>query len=124
MKKFLNKRTQGDYFENLALKFLEAQEFQLIKKNFYSHFGEIDLILRKDNLIIFVEVKERSSKKFGNGFEAISKQKLKRIFLSANEFITINKLQNFDIRFDAIAFDENNKCCWIENILWGDEIGF
>ncbi|NME35702.1 MULTISPECIES: YraN family protein [Fusobacterium] len=124
MKKFLNKRVQGEYFENLALNFLEKKGFQLVEKNFYSHFGEIDLILRKDNLIIFVEVKERSNQKFGNGFEAISKKKLRRMFLSANEFIAINKLQNFNIRFDAIAFDENGKCYWIENILWGDEIGF
>lgn len=124
MKKFLNKRVQGEYFENLALKFLEEKGFQLIEKNYYSHFGEIDLILKKDNLIIFVEVKERSNQKFGNGFEAISRKKLKKIFLSAKEFIVAKKLQNFNIRFDAIAFDENDKCYWIENILWGDEIGF
>lgn len=124
MKNFLNKRTQGEYFEKLALDFLEKEGFILLEKNFYCKYGELDIILKKSDLIIFVEVKERSSKKFGTGFDAISPQKQKRMFLSAQVFLYKHHLKNFNFRFDAIVFDENNSCHWIKNIMWGDEIGF
>lgn len=124
MKKFLNKRTQGEYFENLALEFLKNNGFTLLKKNFYCKYGEIDIILKKDDLIIFVEVKQRFSTNFGTGFEAISYQKQRKIFMSAQNFLYKNNFENFNFRFDAIVFDENNKCTWVKNMMWGDEIGF
>lgn len=124
MKIFLNKRTQGEYFEKLALNFLEKNNFTLLSKNFYCKYGEIDIIAQKEDLIIFVEVKQRSSLKFGNGLEAINFQKQRKIFLSAQYFLYKNHLENFNFRFDAITFDNNNQCEWIENIMRGDEIGF
>lgn len=124
MKNFLNKRTQGEYFEKLALNFLEKNNFTLLSKNFYCKYGEIDIIAQKEDLIIFVEVKQRSSLKFGNGLEAINFQKQRKIFLSAQYFLYKNHLENFNFRFDAITFDNNNQCEWIKNIMRGDEIGF
>lgn len=124
MKIFLNKRTQGEYFEKLALNFLEKNNFTLLSKNFYCKYGEIDIIAQKEDLIIFVEVKQRSSLKFGNGLEAINFQKQRKIFLSAQYFLYKNHLENFNFRFDAITFDNNNQCEWIKNIMRGDEIGF
>lgn len=124
MKNFLNKRVQGEYFENLALNFLEKEGFSLLEKNFYCKYGEIDIILRKSDLIVFVEVKQRSSKEFGTGFDAISIAKQKRIYLTAQNFLYKYKLENFNFRFDAVVFDQDNKCHWIKNVMWGDEIGF
>lgn len=124
MKNFLNKRVQGEYFEKLALDFLEKEGFSLLDKNFYCKYGEIDIILRKSDLIVFVEVKQRSSKNFGSGFEAISSTKQKRMYLTAQTFLYKHNLKNFNFRFDAVVFDENNRYNWIKNIMWGDEIGF
>lgn len=124
MKNFLNKRTQGEYFEKLALNFLEKNNFTLLYKNFYCKYGEIDIVVQKENLIVFVEVKQRSSLNFGSGLEAINFQKQRKIFLSAQYFLCKNHLENFNFRFDAITFDKNNQCEWIKNIMRGDEIGF
>lgn len=124
MKNFLNKRVQGEYFENLALNFLEKEGFSLLEKNFYCKYGEIDIILRKSDLIVFVEVKQRSSKNFGTGFDAISYTKQKKMYLTAQNFLYRNSLENFNFRFDAVVFDEKGSCHWIKNIMWGDEIGF
>lgn len=124
MKNFLNKRVQGEYFENLALNFLEKEGFSLLEKNFYCKHGEIDIILRKSDLIVFVEVKQRSSKNFGTGFDAISHTKQKKMYLTAQNFLYRYSLENFNFRFDAVVFDEKDNCHWIKNIMWGDEIGF
>lgn len=124
MKNFLNKRVQGEHFENLALNFLEKEGFSLLEKNFYCKYGEIDIILRKSDLIVFVEVKQRSSKSFGTGFDAISYTKQKKMYLTAQNFLYKHSLENFNFRFDAVVFDEKDNCHWIKNIMWGDEIGF
>lgn len=124
MKNFLNKRVHGEYFENLALNFLEKEGFSLLEKNFYCKYGEIDIILRKSDLIVFVEVKQRSSKNFGTGFDAISYTKQKKMYLTAQNFLYRHSLENFNFRFDAVVFDEKGNCHWIKNIMWGDEIGF
>lgn len=122
----MNKREQGAVYEAYALEFLNSKGYTLIEKNYFTKFGEIDLILKKDNLIIFTEVKQRSSDYFGYGEHAISYTKQKRMFLSAKEFLSKNKFFNYDIRFDAVIFNGRDKksCNWIKNIIWGDEIGF
>lgn len=122
---FKNKREQGYYFEEIASNIITSKGYNIINKNYYSKYGEIDLIAKKKNLIIFVEVKQRSSNKFGLGEESINYQKKRKIFLSAKQFLYERKLLDFSIRFDSIIFYKKNNYSykWIKNIIWGDEIG-
>jgi putative endonuclease len=122
---FKNKREQGYYFEKIASNIVTSKDYTIIGKNYYSKYGEIDLIAKKDNIIIFIEVKQRSSDKFGLGEESINYHKKRKIFLSAKQFLYERKLLDFSIRFDSIIFYKKNNYSykWIKNIIWGDEIG-
>ena len=122
---FKNKREQGYYFEKIASNIITSKGYTIIGKNYYSKYGEIDLIAKKDNIIIFIEVKQRSSNKFGFGEESIDYHKKRKIFLSARQFLYERKLLDFSIRFDSIIFYRKNYYSykWIKNIIWGDEIG-
>lgn len=122
---FKNKRSQGYYFEKIAANIATSEGYVILKKNYYSKYGEIDLIAKKNNLIIFIEVKQRSSNQFGVGEEAITYRKKRRIFLSAKQFLYEKKMLDYSVRFDAIVFYKKNNYSykWIKNIIWGDEIG-
>lgn len=57
----MNKKEFAQFGENLATKFLEHNEYQIIERNYHSLYGEIVIICKKNNQIIFVEVKARKS---------------------------------------------------------------
>lgn len=121
----MNKREQGALYEEYAAKFLSEQGYIIVTKNYFTKFGEIDLIAEKENLIIFIEVKQRTTDFFGRGEQAIGYTKRKRMYLSAREFLFKNRYSECDIRFDAVVFNgRNTKPEWIKNIIWGDEFGF
>lgn len=75
----MNKRTKGFEYEELSKKYLINQGLEYIESNFYTKFGEIDLIFLENNevLKVFVEVKYRSSNRYGVSLEAINYQKQK-----------------------------------------------
>lgn len=126
MKRKSNRRKQGELFETYGVKFLELKGYKFLEKNYYTKFGEIDLIMQKDKTIIFVEVKQRSSDIFGSGEYSINYNKKRKMYLSAKQYILEKKYYDWNIRFDALIFSGRNKTPynWIENIIWGDEIGF
>lgn len=77
----MNKREQGAVFENYAAEFLKSKGYILLAQNYFSKYGEIDLIMKKENRIIFVEVKQRTTDIFGSGEYAIDfKKKEKNVF--------------------------------------------
>ena len=61
----MNTREIGNLAENQAVDFLENNSYQIIDRNFYTKFGEIDIIAKKDNILHFIEVKS------GENFESI-----------------------------------------------------
>ena len=123
----MNKREKGSVYEEKAVKKLEENNYVILCRNyFYGKNGEIDIIARKNNLIVFVEVKYRSSDKYGSGHDSVNKTKMKRMYKTAQKYILQKKYFDLDIRFDLIAFIFKNnieEIEWLENILWGDEIG-
>ena len=123
---FKNTREQGYYFEDIASKIFSLNGYRIIEKNYYTRYGEIDLIAKKQNLIVFIEFKQRKSNNFWFGEDSNNYQKRKKIFLSARQFIYQKKLFDFNIRFDAIIFYKRNNYSykWLKNIIWGDEFGF
>jgi uncharacterized protein (TIGR00252 family) len=74
---------QGLQAEQAVADLLEQQGFELIDKNWKTKLCEIDLIMQKDKVIYFVEVKYRRSAGQGDGFEYITAQKLKRMKFAA-----------------------------------------
>jgi len=69
------KTSTGKVGEELACHYLQDNGYLILSRNYRSRFGEIDIIAKKGNCIAFIEVKYRKSNKFGEGFEAVSRQK-------------------------------------------------
>ncbi|AYE33087.1 YraN family protein [Clostridium septicum] len=99
----------GNYGEDLAYNYLIHKGYYILKRNFRNRFGEIDLICKKDGIIIFVEVKSRYSSSYGTPLEAITYYKQKQIINLCKFYITLNKLYNYNCRFDVIEILLNQK---------------
>ena len=119
----MNTYIVGKNYENKALNILVKNGFDLCCKNYRGSLGEIDLIVKKENLVLFVEVKYRKNNSYGYGIESVNLKKGKKIYVTALEYLEETKLFDTEYRFDIITFDTNN-FQWIKNCLWGDELGF
>lgn len=96
----------GKYGENLAKKYLENLGYKILDMNYkYSRYGEIDIIALYKNELCFVEVKTRRNNKFGTPMEAITKDKLIKIQLSAKNYIQEKKPKFEHYRIDAISIE-------------------
>lgn len=112
------KKQLGNRAENQAAEFLSKQHHMvLITQNYSSHLGEIDLIMRDNKDIVFVEVRSRShlSLSYGNPIESINKTKQKKIIRTAIHFLQQKKwLNKINYRFDIIGILDD-QLEWIKN---------
>lgn len=92
----------GSKGENLAADFLKRKGFEIVARNYRHKHAEIDLIVKRDNWLIFVEVKTRSSVSFGQPEEFVDDFKGKKIFEAAEEYIYATDW-NGHIRFDIVS---------------------
>lgn len=90
----------------MAEKYLIKKGYQILERNWTCHWGEIDLICRLGKCLIFVEVKFRSSAKFGYGYEAINYRKVKSLRRSAQFYLLENKFYQLRKRFEAIIISQ------------------
>ena len=84
----------GNYGEDVANKFLKKNKYKIIEKNYSCKFGEIDIIAKDKNILVFVEVKSRTNEKYGTPALAVNYYKQKNIIKTAKHYIMENKLQN------------------------------
>ena len=91
-------------YEKLAGRFYEEQGFEILARNWRAGRLEIDLIVQRDNLIVFVEVKSASSKLFGHPAERVDEKKTVNLTRAAQQFIEQKKVDNCDLRFDVVTF--------------------
>ena len=97
-------KTKGAIGEAIAADYLEKLGFTIVEKNWhYSRFAEIDIIAKKENLYIFVEVKTRTNCNYGHPFEAIDYKKLQHIQLGALAYLDKFAEQNSNFRIDVIG---------------------
>ena len=92
----------GHWGEAKAAEFLVQNGFEIIEKNFRSRHVEIDLIVKKDKMLIFIEVKTRSNVSYGMPEEFVNVIKAKNIMRAAENYI-FDKNWFFDVRFDIIS---------------------
>lgn len=101
-----HKHLLGQWAEQTALLFLQSQQYQYVNKNYHSRFGEIDLIVKRGNELVFVEVKARSAGSYAGACEVISYSQQRKIIKTAQFFLQrYPNYYNFDCRFDVICFD-------------------
>lgn len=102
----MNKRQVGNQYEDMAVSYIERQGLHVIDRNFYSRFGEIDIVAidMEVHRIIFYEVKYRKNERYGSPFEAVDYRKQQRIRKTAQYYlITHKQYVDYQIRFDVIG---------------------
>ena len=98
----MTKRMIGDIGENTALNYLSEKGMKLIERNYTVRGGELDLIMRDGECVVFVEVKTRRKNSMGMPLEYITAVKRERIMRTAREYINANGLYDTAVRFDAV----------------------
>jgi len=99
-----NNKIKGDRGEKMAEDFLKGKGYRLLERQFRTRFGEIDLIMQQGNTVVFVEVKTRTSHRFGLPEEAVTAQKKSHMFKAAETWLTSrDMIEETDCRFDVVA---------------------
>lgn len=112
----MNKRRFGTIGEKIAQNYLKNREYEILETNFYTKKGEIDIVSKKDNCIIFVEVKTRNNLEYGTPGMSVNFTKKKHIKNAAKIYIYVNKLYGYNVRFDVIEVIIKNGKCKINHI--------
>ena len=97
--------TIGARGEAVAAAFLQARGYELVDRNYRCRYGEVDLILKHGQTIVFCEVKLRRSGQFGTPEEAITKRKLARVALTAQTYLVDHDCVDVDWRIDVVAIE-------------------
>ena len=103
-----NRRSLGDRGEDLAAAALKKQGYKILERNYRTPLGEIDLICRHREVLVFVEVKTRTSNRFGPGQDAVHYNKQARLRKLADYYLKHKRLGEVEVRFDVVG------------ILWGE----
>lgn len=106
----------GRKYEAIATNFLKEKGYEILENNWTSVLGELDIIAKDGNYIVFVEVKYRTSAKFGRPIEAITPHKLMKLRQNATLYLKKKKKLNNNVRFDAIEI-LGDEIRHIQNIL-------
>lgn len=101
----MDKQTSGKAGEQIACRVLERKGFRLLERNYRALRAEIDLIMRDGKTLVFVEVKARSSDRFGSGREAVTLRKQQNILRAAQNYIMEHGLFDEPLRFDVAEVD-------------------
>lgn len=97
------RRAFGAHGEALAAAWYEASGFTIIDRNWRRREGEIDLVARRDRLLVFCEVKARSSERFGMPFEAVTRTKQQRLRRLGAMWLAEHAVRGLELRFDVAS---------------------
>lgn len=109
-------RVIGQIKEKEALIYLKAKGLKPIARNFNTRMGEIDLIMKDKEYIVFVEVRYRKTSEYGSGLESITYGKQEKIKRTATYYLQKNSLYDkVYCRFDVISLSTGGEVDWIRN---------
>ena len=120
LSKLSNKRSQGSLYEQKARAYLETQGLKFIAANQAFKCGELDLVMADGDTVVFVEVRQRKSNRFGSAVESIDYRKQQKWLNAANMWLFTKRNQSLDTakcRFDVVAFEGDNPPLWLPNFL-------
>jgi putative endonuclease len=102
------RRNLGAYGEDLAVRWYLDRGFELLDRNWRCPQGEIDIVVAKDDVLVFSEVKTRTSDTFGEPFEAVGPAKQRRLRRLAGAWLRslptgVESRRSFIVRFDVVS---------------------
>lgn len=105
----------GRIAEDRALAYLQQRGLQLVARNVRSRRGEIDLVMRDGSTLVFIEVRQRSSPRFGGAAASIDAIKRARLWRSAQVYLLRYAVAP-PCRFDAVCID-GTELTWLRHIV-------
>ena len=112
----VNKKAIGDWGEEIASAFFKKGGYAILEKKYRTPVGEIDLICKRGDVIVFVEVKTRASSRFGGPGDAITPYKKERIIRAARWYIMEKLHKDMEFRFDCLFIRGNPKQYELEHV--------
>jgi len=115
-----SKAAKGARAEQLALDYLRQQGLTSLSRNFRCRFGEIDLVMRDAECLVFIEVRYRSANRYASAALSVDARKQAKIVRTATYFLSRNQyLSDCPVRFDVVAFDspedDRDKLQWTKD---------
>jgi putative endonuclease len=104
----------GEAKEELARRHLEGQGLRLLARNHRCRHGEIDLVMRDGATLVFVEVRYRSSERFGGAAQSVDAHKQRRLIAAAGHYLQGHPT-TLACRFDVLAIGADDRIDWIRN---------
>lgn len=102
--------------EDIAVKYLLENNYKIIERNFTCRQGEIDIIVKDKNEMVFIEVKTRTNKNYGEPIDAVTYYKQKHILKSVQYYLYKRKLEDVFIRIDVIEVIKKEEKYYINHI--------
>jgi len=99
----MEKKELGKKGEELALRFLKKRGYRIIENNYVCKMGEMDIIAKEKDTLVFIEVKTRTSTTFGPPQLAVNSAKQRQLSKVALNFLKEKKLEDVRARFDVVA---------------------
>jgi putative endonuclease len=97
----------GKDSEQLAVDYLQKLGYTIIQRNYRIRGGEIDIIAKENKTLVFIEVKSRTTTRYGHAVQSLTRQQQKRLSKAALTYLHQHKLNNQSARFDLIAIQKN-----------------
>ncbi|CAN5521152.1 YraN family protein [soil metagenome] len=99
----MNTRRTGDMGEEIALDLLSGMGYELVERNYRTRYGEIDLILRDGETLVFVEVKLRHGTEHGDPLESVTPRKQGQVRAIAEQYLQEVEPEYEEMRFDVVG---------------------
>ncbi|MDQ5983397.1 MAG: hypothetical protein RUMPE_00408 [Eubacteriales bacterium SKADARSKE-1] len=99
----------GNFGEEFVSKYMQQKGYSLVERNFHSRFGEIDIIVKNSEYIVFIEVRTRKGNSIISGVESVDTKKQKKIIKTAMMYLNKNHTE-LQPRFDVVEVNYDNKC--------------
>ena len=101
----IQRQVLGKLGEDLAVEELERRGYAILARRYRTRHGEIDIVARDGETIVFVEVKAKETAEFGTAAEAVTVRKQRRVVSMAVDYLARNRLTGHPCRFDVVAID-------------------
>ncbi len=97
------RRKFGIEGEDVAVQFLQQQGYQILERNYYYHHGEIDLVVKESETLVFIEVKTRRTAQFGEPEESVTPKKQELLRRTAEGYVRQRNISEISCRFDVVS---------------------
>jgi len=101
----MNNRYEGIDGENMVCEYMQAHGYEILERNYSCVLGEVDIVAKDGEYIVFCEVKARRNARYGTAVEAVTPQKIAQIVKTADWYLKVKRKTSANVRFDVAAVD-------------------